>query len=171
MLNSLFVLTDRHAPLGEAAEKGPTTLVNVHVHPQFLRIDLTHVCYMVYAICTMKKLFTERARIVVYLEKADLELMEKHIKTLYDVKQVSDWARVVLLEELDPNEREGRRNEYKRKDVPRTRKVRVVERSTPKPAGVSEVSDSVVDKRKTCSHGTPKGNNCWQCGGLAHVES
>jgi hypothetical protein len=24
--------------------------------------------------------------------------------------------------------------------------------------------------KKTCQHGTPKGENCWKCGGLARIE-
>lgn len=30
---------------------------------------------------------------------------------------------------------------------------------------------SELPAKRTCKHGEAKGNNCWQCGGLAHVES
>lgn len=37
--------------------------------------------------------------------------------------------------------------------------------------GSSRKVDSGAERKsgRTCKHGTPKGDNCWQCGGLAQV--
>lgn len=37
-------------------------------------------------------------------------------------------------------------------------------------AAHSEAESSVTRSIKTCKHGTAKGHNCWQCGGMAVME-
>lgn len=48
---------------------------------------MTHVCY----VCDMKKLFEKRARVVVYVEQAELDRMMVEAKA--EGKTVPEWAR------------------------------------------------------------------------------
>ena len=129
----------------------------------------------------MRKIFSQRARVVVYLENESVDRMLE--KAREEGKTLVEWARETLLEQLADNS-----------DVPRTRAVRVAGRrahaaqrlsvaagtgnatSAEEPVCAAEDVPLVLgaeghaQKRRTCKHGIEKGWRCWQCGGMAVIE-
>jgi hypothetical protein len=117
----------------------------------------------------MRKLFTERTRLVVYVEASDLTRLTEKARS--EGRTVVEWARETLLGELETDS-----------ELPRPERVRVAERRA-NTVGVEEVHGRGVSaapvladkptkraKGKYCKHGTQKGYRCWQCGGMAIIE-
>jgi len=136
----------------EAAEKGVYTLAFALFHPQLFRFLLTQV-YDMYDKKVVRRIFTERARIVVYLESEEIDRMLAVAKA--SGMTLVEWAREALRGELQNNGVE---------DVPRNRKVRVdSRRAMPNGSGTvgeSEVSATTVrdagvsvEHDKTCQCG------------------
>jgi hypothetical protein len=135
----------------------------------------------------VRRIFTERARLVVYIELEDLNRLTAVARG--DGKTLVEWAREVLLEagqETTTVEVEVTRPMVVEKplahckieglsvpdadntDVRRSAEVRVAERG----AGVAERVEAPVlaageRAKKTCRHGVEKGYHCWQCRGIA----
>jgi hypothetical protein len=110
-------------------------------------------------------MFTERERLVIYLEKSDILRMTAKAKE--NRETLIEWARGVLRNELTiemhrPPE-----------DLQKPRNVPLVERSvvTPgRPKRVEGASNKLVSSSRTCKHGMANGYHCWQCGGVAVIE-
>jgi len=133
----------------------------------------------------VRKLFSARARLVVYVESTDADGMEKLARS--EGKTLVEWMRETLLGELEANS--ALRTE---REVPVARRGASV--AGPRDAGgrLGEGSATVYSggagtglaasaeeresanngsrKTKVCAHGTAKGHNCWQCGGVAVME-
>lgn len=114
----------------------------------------------------VRKIFSDRARLVVYVEAQDLNRLTE--KARDEGRTLVEWARERLLEELEAGT-----------PVRRVKPVRVVGRralSAVRSVAVAEASPVKADesghthKAKCCKHGTAKGHNCWQCGGIAVME-
>lgn len=114
----------------------------------------------------MRKLFTDRARLVVYVEAGDLNRLTAHARG--EGKTVVEWARETLLGELE----NGNGDAVRRGPAVRVGQRRAVSR-LPAAGGAETASECVPveehPKVASCQHGRPKGFNCWQCGGLAKV--
>lgn len=117
----------------------------------------------------MRKIFSQRARVVVYLENEAVDRMVA--KAREEGKTLVEWARETLVEGLEDNS-----------DLPRSRGVRMARRGpgaveSPKlPCGGSVGVESGLREPKapapggrTCKHGIAKGYRCWQCGGMAVI--
>ena len=121
----------------------------------------------------MRRIFDQRARLVVYVESGDADRMEKLARG--EGKTLVEWMRETLLRELEDNS-----------GLPRPTPVRVAERGASAPeraekrthrrnggtVGAIEdvVHETVLGHAKTCKHGVAKSFRCWQCGGLAIIE-
>lgn len=88
----------------------------------------------------------ERRRIVIYVGEADYKWIE-----LQAGGNVSGWVREKILSG----------GESLKLELPVPDEVTVSDYRERKP---------MSSKTKTCKHGTAKGWNCWQCGGIANVE-
>ena len=102
-------------------------------------------------VCHMKRIFTERARLVLYLEAKDLNRLTEHARG--EGKMVVEWARETLLGELTTGTVEL---------------AGVTARKVGKPAE-RRASSKPAKAARTCVHGTKEGYNCWQCGGKAII--
>jgi len=110
----------------------------------------------------VKRLFTERARVVVYVEAKDLNRLTAHARSAG--KTLVEWARETLLGKVNHVEETPR--------VVRTKAVAQGEVSGDRRAdkAVDSASPAKTRQVKTCRHGVPQGHHCWQCGGKAEVE-
>lgn len=113
----------------------------------------------------VRKIFTERTRLVVYLETRDLARITATARAAG--KTVVEWAREVLVELGDAKAvREAG-------GLPLAgRRVAAPERLPGESVAAVAVGDGEEHGRKprTCKHGTERGFRCWQCGGLAVME-
>jgi hypothetical protein len=145
--------------------------------------------------CDVKRMFEERARLVIYLESSDMVRLTAVARG--EGKTLVEWARGVLLAQGGPvegcqtlsmrippaeavsiiaaaprNALEDVRQAPFKKRPPVKRRDPEPERG-PKEQEVPPVvePEKILEKPvgKTCAHGTAKGYNCWVCGGLAKV--
>jgi hypothetical protein len=128
----------------------------------------------------VRKIFNQRARIVVYLENEAIDRML--VKARDEGRTLVEWARETLLGELDGagNHKAGMRGSGTTRPVRRgissgKRVTAVFAAPDAEPdsggyavAGRADGVDNV--RRKTCKHGIAKGWRCWQCGGIAVIE-
>jgi len=119
----------------------------------------------------VRRIFEQRARLVVYVESGDADKMEKRARS--EGKTLVEWMRETLLGELATVE-----------ELSRPKPVRVARRRTMPngdsgAAGLSDVAASAGKqgdatgspcKRSVCKHGIARGWHCWQCGGMAIIE-
>jgi hypothetical protein len=111
----------------------------------------------------VRRIFTDRARLVVYIESGDL--LRLTAKARSGGKTLVEWARETLLGELEANS-----------DVPCTRPVRMARRrpiTREHDTGLASEGNLESKPRVSgpaCKHGVRKGYRCWQCGGLAVIE-
>lgn len=132
----------------------------------------------------VRKLFSDRARLVVYVEAEDLNRLTAHARK--EGRTVVEWARETLLGELNGASREDHavRSARKPRSVrrgpdPHEHAIAVAQAldagSNPECNPVAGRADAVDDvrraKAKVCVHGRPQGFNCWQCGGIAKAEA
>jgi hypothetical protein len=103
----------------------------------------------------MRKLFSERKRVVVYFGAEEHAKIERRASG-----SVSAYVRHVVLAELDGEARPAR--------APRSKQTIQELKEIP---GVTTASEIEQPKRgKTCIHSVERGHHCWQCGGKAKVE-
>lgn len=103
----------------------------------------------------VRRIFTERGRLVVYLEQAEIAQMTAEARKAG--MTLVEWAREALRHELSIPLVD------RAPQLPEEREVPTPERSTAAPKRVSRA-------RRTCAHGTAKGDHCWQCQGLAKAQ-
>lgn len=116
-------------------------------------------------------MFTERTRLVVYMETADLQRITETAREAG--KTVVEWAREVLLEIGEPKavrEPEPVRVAKRRSNVLERLPVLADAGSAASAEEDVRVSEGRGASERTCKHGTPKGWRCWQCGGVAIIE-
>lgn len=93
----------------------------------------------------MKKLFTERARLVIYVENADLERLTARARS--EGKTLVEWGRETLLGALETGRVE---------DVPKRRAVRVARERTAAVAGPFDAGGKLGEGSTVC-HGEVSG--------------
>ena len=104
-------------------------------------------------------MFTERSRLVIYLEHADVVRMTAAAKESGET--LVEWARGALQNELHCAHTEV--------ESPKPRKA---EKTLVHPVDsfAAEIAKAIERGARTCEHGTAKGYHCWQCRGLAEVK-
>lgn len=111
----------------------------------------------------MKKKFADRKLVKVYLEEAEYKWIE-----LQASGNISHWCREQMLADYSGAERPAQAGS----DL---QAVRVGENPPPIPVEPSPSERATAPnpskKVKVCAHGTEKGYNCWQCGGIAKVNA
>jgi len=120
----------------------------------------------------VRKIFSQRARLVVYVESESADRMTERARS--EGKTLVEWMRETLLGELEDNSA-----------VRGTTPVRMARRRTSVSGRllaaepVLHMADSLGDGGgvaedvpvvRTCKHGTERGVRCWQCGGIAVIE-
>lgn len=116
----------------------------------------------------MKKLFVDRARLVVYLEASDMKRLSEKARS--EGKTLVEWARERLLGELAGNSTvrtEPKVRLVRRRATPVMAHAHAIE--TAKALTDVENPESPSHHKHVCQHGTSKGYHCWQCGGLAVI--
>jgi hypothetical protein len=127
----------------------------------------------------VRRKYNERRQITVYLDLSEYDRLRTKAG---GEGRISEWARETLLGELETNHAEL----PKAKVVWPSPRVHVARRGAHAPEGlraeaapismadggsdVGGVAEDLSRKGKTCKHGTSKGHNCWQCGGMAVIE-
>lgn len=99
----------------------------------------------------MKKIFRDRARIVIYLDRQELDAVKEEAGDI----PLSNWCRKKLFN--------GKNEDLRSADLPRSEEVPV-----PKQRGAGR-SERIRAPVPSCEHGTEKGYRCWQCGGMAKI--
>jgi len=102
----------------------------------------------------MRKQFTDRRIVKIYLDEPDWKWVEMHSDG-----NMSRWCREQVLE--------GRSDNHRAVVLQSGGEVRRVKGRKPDAAG--SVEDGPIRSGKFCAHGIEKGWRCWQCGGPAKV--
>jgi hypothetical protein len=119
----------------------------------------------------VKRIFTDRERLVVYLERAEVIRMTAAAREAGET--LVEWARGALRNELICDSRkkgnDGKSEDHRAEDGLRvSRAVLAARRGVAAGGGREEPAARV--EGKACKHGVGKGWHCWQCGGKAVIE-
>ena len=122
----------------------------------------------------MKRVFQERARLVIYLEQGDLGKVTKMARE--EGKTVVEWMREMISGTIEaeevPSLKEANESDKGVQDVRGGVKVPGDggrKSNAGRSRAVGGTGAVLRGGGKTCVHGVSKGYNCWKCGGLAKV--